>query len=252
MRQLGRQKFEDQPGRNGPSEQEAHRRGEIGVLAQGRHALCDAGDEKEDGREKQRRQEQEMVARPTAVPLMSRNQLGAQILAHRLAQESPVGGQLNGDQPRGGDRDGQERPRPPGQRLQPAGPSFPDQQGKDCQPGHHWCDRPLDQDAAPDRQPEHQSALAPASRPEMRQRRHRQGRQTAQHGVGLGDPAFDAQKDGRREKDRTCEGGLASDQALTTPEGGKGSQHHPENRRDAIGPDAAIIDVGKDRDGGNL
>jgi hypothetical protein len=142
VRQLGRHDLEDQPGRHRPGKAEAHPR--LG-------AFLDRADQRRNQEQRSRPQggqrQNRVQAGEAAVRLLPADQLGQQILLHRLGDEAGLRPHRHRRRPGQHHRQGDRQAGGGAHRRQPAPAAVGDDEGEDGEDHHHRRDRPLDQHA---------------------------------------------------------------------------------------------------------
>ncbi len=253
MGQLGGGQLEQDPGRDQPAEREAH--AGFGPPPPAQHQ---GGRQQHGSRKQQQRRQQGVQPRRGPVALLARADLGQHVAQHRAGPEGAVGGHGDGPGPGADHQQDQGEPPGPAQALHPGSLAVPGPQREQGQGRHQRADRALEQDRGGHAGPEHRARAAAGDRFALaggidpRQRRHHQGDGPAKRCVGLGDEAL-----GRKDQAGPQQGaghraaGRAEEDARS-PGAGGGGDHGPQQRGDAVGPDAPRLDRGNGRDADGL
>ena len=201
----------------------------------------------------------EVIARRPPVLLLARADLGQHVAAHRLGEEAALGGDADGDEPgrRREQHQGHAPERP--QRPQPGrGAAVGDREGDPGEQRHHRPDRPLQQHARAEQQPERRGLLrGKGARPQIggAEQPHGGGGRGEQRRVGLRDVRFHDQHQRGGEHGGAEKGGAPSDQRPAPMEGRQHGQDGAGKARHAVGPDvlaAAEARRLQELDGGGL
>ncbi len=197
MRQLGRHRLEDQPGRHDPGDQEQDLRLLASHPGEGhRH--------RREGRRRPVGREEDDEIKPGRPPMLflPLGDLAEHVLADAVGEEAAAG--LDHDRGEPGQRDhkAEQQSGAEAQRLQPAEGALARAEHENREAPDHRYDRPLDQQAERGRAPEHQP-VAPVRHegerarpvePGSGKRAHRGDGAGRQKRIGLGDARLDPEQ----------------------------------------------------------
>ncbi len=234
MRELGRNRLEQEPGGDDPGEQEGR-----GILAPVRPGQRKAQSREGRARPEGREEHDEIGARGRPVLLGGAPDLGEHVPAHRGAEEGTAALARDGEEPGRHDEQGQPEPEGRPQSEQPgarADAQGQEEGGQADEERHH---RPLHQDAQRHGDPEQEHAwpaeVAPAPPdPGPGEPAHGGDAAGGQNGVGLGEMRLgrEHQAGGEQGGGHDCPAPGREDQG--GPVGQQTRRHRAEQRGDAV------------------